>query len=56
MERPQKRRANGAMSRTVSWSDMSPCQHGLADALRRAFVLPADDSERQFDELLRRLA
>ncbi len=44
------------MKRTVNWQDLAPCQAGLAASLRRAFALPADDSERQFDELLSRLA
>jgi hypothetical protein len=43
------------MRRVSSWSDPSPAQAGLAAALRRAFDLPADQSERQFADLLRKL-
>ncbi len=44
------------MSSAVSWADLPPCQAGLAAALRRAFHLPPDETTRQFEELLRRIA
>ena len=43
------------VSRTASWIDLPPAQAGLAAALRRAFHLPDDETERQFDALLRKL-
>jgi hypothetical protein len=55
IERPLLSRARIAMNPAASWNDLSPCQAGLAAALRRAFVIPADDHSRQFDELLRRI-
>lgn len=43
------------MSRSISFNDLPPAQAGLAAALRRAFTLPADENERQFEELLNKL-
>ena len=43
------------MKRTASWSDLPPAQAGLAEALRKAFHLPPDDTERQFADLLGKL-
>ena len=43
------------MRRIASMFDLPPAQAGLAAALRRAFDLPADETERQFAELLSRL-
>jgi hypothetical protein len=43
------------MKHVASWTDLSPCQAGLAAALRRAFAMPADENARKFDELLRQL-
>jgi hypothetical protein len=54
-ERPQVSRTAVAMKRVASWTDLSPCQAGLAAALRRAFAMPADENARKFDELLRQL-
>ena len=55
IERNFTDRAEGNMSRTPLWSELSPTQAGLAAALRRAFLLPADDTERQFQQLLSKL-
>jgi hypothetical protein len=43
------------MARHASWTELPPCQAGLAAALRRAFALPADETARKFEELLQRL-
>ena len=43
------------MKRAAGWTDLSPAQAGLAAALRRAFDVPADETERQFADLLRKL-
>lgn len=43
------------MRRVSGWIDLPPAQAGLAAALRRAFDLPADETERQFGELLSKL-
>ena len=43
------------MKRVSSWIDLPPAQAGLAAALRRAFDVPADETERQFSELLNKL-
>ncbi len=43
------------MRRISSWNDLPPSQAGFAAALRRAFDLPADDTERQFEQLLQKL-
>ena len=54
-ERPNDRGADVAMKSVAGWADPSPTQVGLSAALRRAFAMPADDTVRQFDELLRQL-
>ncbi|MFL6723282.1 MAG: hypothetical protein ACJ8E7_03980 [Sphingomicrobium sp.] len=43
------------MFRSNGWSDLPPAQAGFAAALRRAFDLPRDETERQFDELLAKI-
>jgi len=43
------------MRRVTSLIDLPPSQAGLAAALRRAFRVPADETERQFSELLGKL-
>jgi hypothetical protein len=43
------------MKRTSSWIDLPPARAGLAAALRRAFDLPSDETERQFGDLLQKL-
>ena len=43
------------MFRSIHWSDLPPAQAGVAAALRRAFDLPADETERKFEELLAKL-
>jgi hypothetical protein len=48
-------RAEGTIRRVSSWVDLPPQQAGLAAALRRAFDVPADETERQFEQLLREL-
>jgi hypothetical protein len=49
-------RTDEAVRRAPAWSELPPTQAGVAAALRRAFILPADETERQFEELLRKLA
>ena len=44
------------MSFAANWIDLPPSQAGLAAALRRAFEMPADETARKFEELLRKLA
>jgi hypothetical protein len=56
IERPLQSRTNGSMTRTTSWTELPPCQAGLAAALRRAFAMPADETARKFEELLQRLS
>jgi hypothetical protein len=48
-------RTEGTMKRGSAWMDLPPGQAGLAAALQRAFHLPADETERQFADLLRKL-
>jgi hypothetical protein len=48
-------RSDGRMFRALNGSDLPPAQAGVAAALRRAFDLPADETERKFEELLARL-
>jgi hypothetical protein len=55
IERPQVSRTNGSMPHVASWTDLPPCQAGVAAALRRAFTMPADEAARKFEELLHRL-
>lgn len=45
----------GRMNRSIIWSDLPPTQAGLAAALRRAFDLPAGESDREFEDLLDKL-
>jgi hypothetical protein len=49
-------RTEGAIRQSIGWRDLPPTQAGLAAALRRAYALPADESERRFDDLLRKLS
>jgi len=44
------------MTRISSWTDLPPCQAGVAAALRRAFTMPADETARKFDEILHRIS
>jgi hypothetical protein len=55
IERHHMSRPDGRMSRSISWNELPPAQAGLAAALRRAFTVPADETERQFDDLLSKL-
>jgi hypothetical protein len=43
------------MSFTAGWTAFSPTQAGLAAALKRAFEVPADETQRRFEELVRNL-
>jgi hypothetical protein len=45
----------GRMNRWIGGSNLPPEQAGVAAALRRAFLLPVDEDEREFEELLRKL-
>jgi len=56
IERPHLARTNGSMTLAATWTDLPPEQAGLAAALRRAFDIPADETARKFEELLRRLS
>ena len=48
-------RTEGSIRQNISWRDLPPTQAGLAAALRRAYELPADETERQFEQLLQKL-
>jgi hypothetical protein len=54
-ERHFMMRSRGTMERSAGMNDLPPVQAGLAAALRRAFVLPAAETERQFEALLSKL-
>jgi hypothetical protein len=56
IERHFMSRPEGKMNRTIVWSDLPPTQAGLAAALRRAFAVPSDETERQFQDLVSRLS
>jgi len=49
-------RTEGSIRESISWRDLPPTQAGLAAALRRAYALPADETERQFEQLLQKLS
>ena len=55
IERSFFTRTEGAIRQTIGWRDVPPTQAGLAAALRRAYELPADETERQFEQLLQKL-
>jgi hypothetical protein len=55
IERHVISRPEGRMYRSSYWSDISPAQAGVAAALRRAFALPEDETERQFEALLEKI-
>jgi hypothetical protein len=55
IERSFMLRTEGAIRQRIGWRDLPPTQAGLAAALRRAFVLPADETERQFEQILEKL-
>lgn len=48
-------RTEGAIRQSLNWRDLPPTQAGLAAALRRAYTLPADETDRQFEQLLQKL-
>jgi hypothetical protein len=48
-------RTEGTMRQASSLIDLPPGRAGMAAALRRAFHPPADETERQFAELLSKL-
>ena len=54
-EKPFMSRTEGGTKRLSGWIDLPPAQVGLAAALRRAFDLPCDKTEQQFEQLLRKL-
>jgi len=56
MERLTLSRTNGSMRHVPNWTDLPPTQAGLAAALRRAFEVPADETQRKFEELVRSLS
>ena len=56
MERPTSSRTNGSMRYVPNTTDLPPTQAGLAAALRRAFEVPADETQRKFEELVRNLS
>ena len=54
----EKEAADGSMDRRIIRVESLPDQAGIAAALRRAFAagpLGQDDSDRMFDDLLKRL-
>jgi hypothetical protein len=55
IERHFTSRPEARMFRSSGWSDLPPAQAGFAAALRRAFDLPKDESERQFEDLLEKI-
>ena len=48
-------RTEGAIRQSLSWRELPPTQAGLAAALRRAYTMPADESVREFEQLLQKL-
>jgi hypothetical protein len=56
IERTFLSRKEGTTRRTPILCDLPPAQAGVAAALRRAFAPHSDEVERQFEELLQRLA
>jgi hypothetical protein len=55
IERSFMARTEGSIRESISWRDLPPTQAGLAAALRRAYALPADETDRQFEQLLQKL-
>lgn len=55
IERSFLQRTEDVVKQSQSIYDLPPAQVGVSAALRRAFALPAGESERQFDELLRQI-
>jgi hypothetical protein len=55
IERSFMTRTEGAIRQSLSWRDLPPTQAGLAAALRRAYTLPAEETERDFEQLLQKL-
>lgn len=53
IERSFLQRTEDAVKQSIY--DLPPAQVGLSAALRRAFALPAGETERQFHELLQKL-
>jgi hypothetical protein len=53
---PWQRMTDFSMKHSPIWSDLPPEQAGLAAALRRAFTMPADETARMFEELLRKIS
>lgn len=55
IERHFLERSPAKVNGSPDWHDLPPTQAGLAAALRKAFVLPEDESERHFEALLQKL-
>ena len=55
IERSFMSRTEGAIRDSIGWRDLPPTQAGLAAALRRAYALPADEVDRQLEQLLQKL-
>ena len=55
VERPIATRANGSISQSAVWTDMTSAQAGLSAALRRVFEPECDEMSRKFEELLAQL-
>jgi hypothetical protein len=55
IERSLMSRMESTIRQAPIWSELPPAQAGVAAALRRAFVPPCDETERQFAELLSKL-
>jgi hypothetical protein len=56
IERSFMSRTEGAIRQSLNWRELPPTQAGLAAALRRAYTLPADETDRQFEQLLEKLS
>jgi len=55
VERPIATSANGSISQSADWTDMTSTQAGLSAALRRVFEPEWDEMSRKFEELLAQL-
>ena len=55
IERSFLLRTEDAVKQSPNIYDLPPAQVGVSAALRRAFVLPAGENDRPFDDLLQKL-
>jgi hypothetical protein len=55
IERSFLLKAEDVVKHSQSIYDLPPAQVGVSAALRRAFALPAGETERQFEQLLSKL-